>query len=134
MAVLIIELLLVTRCPIASTTLANWFHVLVNLADFTVTTKSVGWRWLFYRSSNCKCLLKSVTGMSSPKLCKLLHGCTSHINPTRSGLCWCIALGTDDSSGFLSKIRCGHMDHAYQSHHIQTNKLHLIITVIIGAS
>ena len=43
MAVPIIELLLVTSCPIASTTLANWFHVLVNLADFTVTTKSVSW-------------------------------------------------------------------------------------------
>ena len=44
MVVLIIELLLVTYCPIASTTLANWFRVFGFLADFTVTTKSVGWR------------------------------------------------------------------------------------------
>ena len=43
-------------------------RVFGSLAVFTVTTKSVGWRWLLHHSNSFKCLLKFATGMSSPKL------------------------------------------------------------------
>ena len=50
----------------------NSFRVFGSLADFTVTSKWLGWRWLFHLQNSLKCLLKFVTGMSSPKPWKLL--------------------------------------------------------------
>ena len=46
---------------------SDLIRVFGSLAVFTVTTKSVGWRWLRHRSNSLKCLLKSATGVSSPE-------------------------------------------------------------------
>ena len=48
------------------------FRVFGPLAVFTVTARSVGWRWLFRLQFSLKCLPKFVTGPSSPRQWKQL--------------------------------------------------------------
>ena len=61
-----------TRFDPGALSRTNSFRVFGSLADFTVTTKSLGWRWLFHLQNSIKCLPKFVTGTSSPRQWKQL--------------------------------------------------------------